>query len=98
MRSPGLFDDEPVVSIRTTIRETSPDIDVKKYEKAEKKKRKEERNKRRADSDESEDGRRRRKEKKAKESATVTVPAEGDGLFDMKYAKTGGTREWDVGK
>lgn len=98
MRSPGLFDDEPVVPIRTTVRKTSPDVDGRKYEKAEKKKRKEERKKRRADSDESEDERRRRKEKKAKESATVTVPAEGEGLFDMKYAKSGATREWDVGK
>lgn len=98
VRSPALFDDEPIVPTRTIIRKASPDGDLRKYEKAERKKRKEERRKRRAESDESEDERRRRKEKKAKESATVTLPAEGDGLFGTKYTKTGGTREWDVGK
>jgi formylmethanofuran dehydrogenase subunit E len=99
VRSPGLFDDEPVVPSRATIRDTSPglDIDLRKFEKAERKKRKEERKKRRAESDEEEEERRRRKEAKAKEQEKVVLPGE-EGLFDMAYVKKGGTREWDKGK
>lgn len=89
---------------QATIRRKSPDVesDMRKYEKEEKRKRREERKKRKSKngygtSDDSEGERERRREKKQRDKM-VSVDDGEPGLFDMKYVKKGGVREWDVGK
>ncbi|ORX40524.1 hypothetical protein BD324DRAFT_677982 [Kockovaella imperatae] len=86
-QSPTLSDDGYAIPKNVSLRKDSPEIDIRKLEKAEKKKRKEDRRKRRGDSDSDDE-----KDKKAK--ATTETP----GLFDIPYVKKGGVREWDVGK